>query len=70
MSGYEVQVSLKKSFKSGVKKQTVKGASKTSVTIKKLKAKKTYYVRIRSYQTVGGKKYYSSWSTVKSKKTK
>ena len=39
-------------------------------TIKKLKAKKTYYVRIRSYKTVNGKKYYSSWSGPVKKKTK
>ena len=42
----------------------------TSVTLKSLKAKKTYYVRVRTYKTVDGKKYYSDWSSKKSKKTK
>lgn len=70
VTGYEVQVALKKNFKSGVKKATVKGASKTSVTVKTLKAKKTYYVRVRAYKKVGSKTYYSAWSAVKTKKTK
>ncbi len=70
VTGYEVQVALKKNFKSGLKKATVKGASKTTVTVKKLKAKKTYYVRVRAYKKVEGKTFYSAWSSVKSKKTK
>ena len=37
---------------------------------KGLKAKKTYHVRVRTYKTVSGKKYYSGWSTYKSAKTK
>ena len=44
--------------------------SKQKTTVKKLKAKKKYYVRIRTYKTVKGKKVYSSWSGVKSVKTK
>ena len=42
----------------------------TKNNVKKLKAKKKYYVRIRTYKTVNGKKVYSSWSKVKSVKTK
>lgn len=42
----------------------------TKATIKSLKAKKTYYVRVRTYKNVDGKKYYSAWSSAKSKKTK
>ena len=41
----------------------LKGSNKKSVTIKKLKSKKTYYVQIRSYKTVNGKTVYGSWST-------
>ncbi|MBR4240945.1 MAG: hypothetical protein IKR97_01860 [Eubacterium sp.] len=44
-----------------------KAASKT---VKKLKAKKNYYVRIRSYRTVGGINYYSKWSSSIKVKTK
>ena len=65
VDGYEVQVALKKNFKTGLKKATVKKANKTSVTIKKLKKGRKYYVRIRSYKTVDGTKLYSDWSKVK-----
>jgi len=69
VSGYQIQYSLKKNFKSA-KSVTLKKNSLTSKTIKKLKSKKTYYVRVRSYKTVNGKKYYSAWSSAKKKKTK
>ena len=38
---------------------------KTSVVIKKLKKKKTYYVRVRAYKVVGGRNIYGKWSAVK-----
>ena len=69
-TGYQIQYSIDKNFKSGVKAKKVKGAKKTSVSISKLKAKTTYYVRIRTYRKVGGKTYYSSWSKAKKTKTK
>ena len=69
VSGYQIQYSTSKKFKSA-KTKTVKGYKKTSATIKKLKTKKTYYVRVRTYKTVGKTKYYSAWSKAKSKKTK
>lgn len=70
VKGYQIQISTKKNFKSGVKKVTVKGASKKSRTWKGLKAKRRYYIRIRSYTTKNGKKIYSAWSVVKQAKTK
>ena len=69
-TGYQIRYSLKKNFKSGVKTVTVKGPKTTKKVIKKLKAKKTYYVQVRTYKTVSGKKYYSAWSKVKYVKTK
>lgn len=69
ISGYQIERSTSKSFKNA-KKITLKGYKATKYTIKGLKAKKTYYVRVRTYKTVGGKKYYSAWSSYKSKKTK
>ena len=69
-TGYEVQYSTNKKFKSGNKKVTIKKNKTTSSTVKKLKAKKKYYVRIRTYKTVKGKKIYSDWSKVKNVKTK
>lgn len=69
-SGYQVQWSTDKNFKKAVKSKTVKGAKKTSLKVSKLKAKKTYYVRVCAYKQVGKVKYYSSWSKVQKVKTK
>lgn len=69
VDGYEIEYSLKKDF-SGAKKITVKKAATTEYEIKKLKANKTYYVRIRSFKKVKGKKFYSDWSKPLSKKVK
>lgn len=71
--GCEIWYSLKKNFKSGVKKKTVKKAKQTSLTLTKLKKGKQYYVKIRAYKTVrvkGKKKNQAgAWSkTLKSKK--
>ena len=69
VTGYEVYRSTKKS--SGYKKvATVKKASSVSYTNKKLKSKKTYYYKVRSYKTINGVKIYSSYSSVKSVKVK
>lgn len=70
VSGYQIQYALNKNLSKG--RKTVKVAKGTTVskTIKKLKGKKTYYVRVRSYKTVSGKTYYSKWSGIKTVKTK
>ena len=69
ISGYQIQYSEKPNFsKSKIKK--VSGYKKTSVTIKKLKSKKKYYVRIRTILKSGGKTYYSNWSGSKGVKAK
>ena len=70
VSGYEIQVATDKKFKKNKKTVTVKKQKTTKTTVKKLKAKKKYYVKIRTYKIVNGKKVYSSWSKVKSVKTK
>jgi len=69
VTGYEVQYSTTKSFKS-YKSKLLTSYKKTSLTLTGLKAKTTYYVRVRTYKTIGGKKCYSGWSTVVYKKTK
>lgn len=68
-TGYQVQYSTSKKFKKA-KTATVKSYKKTKVTVKKLKKRKTYYVHMRTYKTIKGKKYYSGWSKVKKVKTK
>ena len=68
ITGYQIQYSTNAKFK---KATTVKIAksNQTSRLIKKLKARKKYYVRIRSYKStkIGGKTYnaYSAWSKAK-----
>ena len=69
-TGYQIQYSTDKNFKKGNKTVTIKKNKTVKTTVKKLKAKKTYYVRIRTYKTVNKTKYYSSWSKSKSVKTK
>ena len=70
-NGYQIQYSTNKKFKKDVKTVTVKKQKTTSKTIKKLKSKKTYYVRIRAYINQGENEYlYSSWSATKKVKVK
>ncbi len=69
VTGYEIQYATNKKF-SKAKKATIKSYKTTKTTLKKLSSKKTYYVRVRTYKTVGKTKYYSGWSTIKYKKTK
>lgn len=68
-SGYQVQYSTSKKFKSP-KTKSLTSYKKTSLKVKKLKKHKKYYVRVRTYKKVGTAKYYSSWSSAKSVKTK
>ena len=70
VKGYEIQVATDKKFKKNKKTVTIKKQKTTKTTVKKLKAKKKYYVRVRTYKIVNSKKVYSSWSKVKSVKTK
>ena len=70
VNGYEIQVATDKKFKKNKKTVTIKKQKTKKATVKKLKAKKKYYVRVRTYKIVNGKKVYSSWSKVKSVKTK
>ncbi len=70
ISGFEIQFSTSKKFKKSKTKTYRIKKSKTKKAFKKLKKKKKYYVRIRAYKTVKGKKYYSKWSNIKAVKTK
>lgn len=65
ISGYEIQISKNKKFKKVLRKNVK--ASINKITFKKLKSKTKYYVRIRTYCVIDGKKTYSKWSRVKSK---
>ena len=65
-AGYEVWSSTSKKF-TGKKAKTVKG---TKITLKNLKKKKTYYIKVRAYVMQNGKKVYGAWSSTKKKKVK
>ena len=69
-SGYQIMYATNSSFTSGKKTVTVSSNKTISKKITKLKAKKKYYVKVRTYKKVGSKTYYSSWSKYKTVKTK
>lgn len=69
-SGYQVSVCKSSSFKSGVKTYTFRSTSKLSYTVSGLSRRKGYYVRVRTFKTVGKSNYFSSWSKIIGRKTK
>ena len=69
ITGYQIRYSKAKSMSKAIAKK-VKGYSKVSKKISKLKARTRYYVQVRTYKVVKGKTYYSKWSAKKYVKTK
>ena len=67
--GYQVRYSLKKNMKKA-KTKTVKKNAKTKLKVKKLKSNKRYYVQVRTFKKIAGKKYYSAWSQKKTVKVR
>ena len=68
-TGYEIQYATNSKFTSA-KKVTITNNKTDTKTVSKLSGKKKYYVRVRSYTTVKGTKYYGAWSSVKNVTTK
>ena len=72
-TGYQIQYGRNAKF-NGAKITTIKKNKTVSATLKKLKAKKKYYVRIRTYKNVqiNGRstQLYSNWSKAKTVKVK
>ena len=68
-TGYEIQYATNSKFTSA-KKVTITNNKTDKTTVSKLSANKKYYVRVRSYTTVSGTKYYGAWSAVKNVTTK
>lgn len=64
--GYQIKICKKKNFKKSITKNVIK----TKITIKKLKSNQRYYVKVRGYKYVSGKKKYSNWSKIRKIKTK
>ena len=69
VSGYQIKIATKKNFK-GAKTYTVKSYKTYKKVIKKLKANKKYFVKVRAYKTVGKSKVYGAYSAVRSCKVK
>lgn len=65
----QIQYSLDKNFKKGVKSKYV-SAKKTSLKVTGLKKGKKYYIRIRAYTKSGSKVHISKWSAKKTVKAK
>ena len=68
-TGYEIQYATNSKF-TRAKKVTITNNKTDKTTVSKLSGKKKYYVRVRSYTTVKGTKYYGAWSASKSVTTK
>lgn len=64
--GYQIQYADNKKFSRKKSRRT----GKTKYTIKNLKKKKTYYIRVRAYKSDGAAKVYGKWSKVKKVKVK
>ncbi|MCD7746701.1 MAG: InlB B-repeat-containing protein [Lachnospiraceae bacterium] len=66
-SGYQIQVSTSEMFTSGTTtSNSTSNVKNKKATLKNMTKNKTYYVRIRAYKKINGKKVYGSWSAVKS----
>ena len=70
INGYQVQLATDNKFTENRKIKTIKGYKKVSKKVTNLKDKTNYYVRVRTYKTVRGVKFYSPWSEIKAVKTK
>ena len=70
ITGYQIKLATNKKFTKNKKTINIKGYKKNTTTVKKLKSGKKYYGKIRTYKVVRGKKLYSTWSKVKTVKTK
>ena len=68
-SGYQIRYSSSSSMKNA-KYYTIKSTKTTSKTISKLRSDRKYYVQVRTYKVVKGDRYYSSWSKMKSVRTR
>lgn len=69
-TGYQITYAQNKKFKKGKKNITISKNKTVKRTIKKLKARKTYYVKVRAYKKVGKTKLYGAYSKVKKVKVR
>ena len=67
VTGYQISYSTSSGFKKATTKTASSAKTAKTVTVSK---KGIYYVRVRTYKTVSGVKYYSGWSDVKKVRVK
>ncbi len=65
-SGYVLQYTRNSSFASNVMKVEADGQDSLSAVLGRMRVGERYYVRVRAVREDEGRKYYSSWSPVKS----
>ena len=70
ISGYQLMYATNKKFTTGMETVTVKKYKTVRKKVTELRSRKKYYVRVRTFMTVSGKKYYSPWSKAKPVTTK
>lgn len=64
-SGYLVYISPYSNFSKSVSSKLITSYATTSYRFTKLRRGKYYYVKVKAFKTVNGKRYYGSWSYVK-----
>jgi hypothetical protein len=69
-SGYQILLATNSGFSKNKKTVAVAGGSAKSKKVKGLKKGKTYYVKVRAYKTIDGKKVYGAYSVARHVKTK
>ena len=70
VTGYQITYAQNKKFKKGKKTITISKNKTIKRTVKKLKARKTYYVKVRAYKKVGKTKIYGAYSGTKKVKVR
>ena len=67
VTGYIIKIGTNKKITKNTKIVTIK-KNKNQVIIRGLKSNKKYYLKVRAYKMVNGKKYWGAWSRTMSKK--
>lgn len=70
VDGYQIQYALNRNFTKKLKTKNINSFYKSSITIKSLQKKKSYYIRIRAFKKNSGVKIYGSWSSARKVKIK
>ena len=70
ISGYQFEISTSRNFDKDNIQKNIYNPNQLSMTVSVGKAKTTYYIRIRTFKKTSAKAYFSTWSAIKTVKTK